>query len=182
MFKNSGSIAALLVVAALAACSDSDGGSSRDESPSFAELATRNEEMADRVAAMAETTTLPTAGSATYEGTGAFNVGADASTDMLAELTLEANFETSEVGGEFSNFVGADGREIGGELTVQDSVANLNAFDAQVAGTLDDNGAKEVDALMSGAFRGADAEAVSGTIEGTIGSDTLGGDFVAEKK
>ena len=183
MFKKTAPFAALLTVAALAACGGSGGGDSdRDDSPSFAELATRNEDMADRVAAMEETVTLPTAGSATYEGTGAFDVGTDGTTDMLAELALEANFVSSEVGGEFSNFVGADGREIDGELTIADSVVNSNTFDAHAAGTLDDNGAKDVEVDMAGTFHGADADAVAGTLDGAIGSDTLGGEFVAEKK
>lgn len=184
MFKNPGFLAAMLTVAALTACgsSDNDDDNDNDRTPSFTELAARNRLMEVRVNAMDETATLPTAGSATYEGTGAFDIGANGSTDMLADLTLEADFAKSEVGGGFSNFVEADGDRVGGDLTIADSVVNGNTFDANARGTLNNGTAQDVNVDMAGTFRGDDADAILGMMDGTIGSDVLGGDFVATKK
>lgn len=182
MFKKTGSIAALFTVLALAACGSSDDDNGGNNTPSFTELSARNELMSKRVAAMRETSALPTTGRATYEGSGAFDVGANGATDMLADLKLEADFAASEVGGEFSNFVGRNGDEIGGKVTIADSVVNESTFDAVASGTLNDGEARNVDMTMTGTFRGQDARAVAGTMNGKIGSEDLGGSFVAAKK
>lgn len=182
MLKFSGLVVASLSVFALAACGGSGGGGHHNRAPSFEELSTRNAEMQTRVNALAETATMPTTGTATYLGTGAFDTGRDGSADMLADLALQANFATNTVGGKFTNFAGADGRRIGGDVTIQDSVANRNAFESRATGTLVDGGAKDVDVIMNGVFRGDKAQAVGGQMNGTIDGDALGGSFVAEKR
>lgn len=181
MFKTFGSIAALFAVLGLSACGSSSDNDDNDVAPNFARVASENAAMRARVDAMGETAAMPTQGTATYEGTGAFNVGGGQDADMLADLRLNADFASNQVGGEFSNFIGRDGRQIDGEVAIDASTRNGNAFDAIASGTLNDGGAKDVNMTMEGAFQGAEAEAVKGTLNGTIGSDTLNGDFVAEK-
>jgi len=187
MSRKAGLLAASCTVLLLAAC----GGSSSDnddERPSFEQLASRGNALEARLGALEETTVMPTTGSATYNGVAGFDMGGDNASDMLAELSLQANFADSTVGGKLSNFTTSDGSQMEGELNVADGIMNQQAFDANVSGTLRDGAESSTfDGTMNGAFLGANADAVSGTMNGSMegtlanGATEFGGAFVAEK-
>ena len=147
----------------------------------FAEIDTAGGELANRRADIPYTdpATLPTSGSATYDG----YIGVEvASAYVVAgEMEMTANFAgAGDLSGRVYNVVGDDGFKYGGELDLDNSILDRTAdtsieytFDMDMTGTLNGDGEDVVvDAYLLGDFTGLGHEYIEGVAEGTI---TAGG-------
>ena len=162
----------------------------------FAEITTAGNELGDRIGTAQSTdpTTLPTSGSATYDG----YIGATVENDYVVqgEMEMTANFAgAGDLSGRVYNVVGDDGFEYGGELDLDNSTLDRTAdtseeytFDMDMSGTLNGDGEDwVVDAFLVGDFAGLGHEYIGGAVGGTftaggIPQDIIGGGFVGEMR
>ena len=195
-FKFSKTAIPFSLMVTLAAC----GGSSTsgpNASTSFANIIEDAGTLADEVAVIPYTdpATLPTSGSATYNGF--IGVVLDNNAGVAGDLQLIANFapnaNENAITGSASNFFDNEENAIGGTLTLSNSVLDRNAdtntqftFDADLSGDLtSDEGDISVAAFLLGDFTGTNHEFVEGFVSGTatLNDETLflDGEFVAER-
>lgn len=193
---------------ALGACSDG-GGDDGDGSPD--NLAGYDAEFAELVAdadglAPTDPSTLPTTGSADYEGVIRMAADPDAPAPpnpMSGTLDMALDFETGAITGEATDFVtyGDDPDEavsMDGSLVVAGAITrDPNASDAMTAdidGSVQvnadsggDEGSYRVDGVLRGDLLGEDGQVVGGNVSGTVYTEDspysaeLDGDFIAAR-
>lgn len=189
---------------ALGACSDGGG----DRPPTtLAGYDAEFAQLAEDAAGFAPTdpASLPTTGSADYEGV----VRIDASDAIFGPdrisgtLDLGVDFGSGEIAGEATDFVTTSG---GDEVVMQGSLAvsgdltrDPSATDGVVADMtglleietdpdLEDEGRFGVDGTLRGDFLGENGQVIQGDVSGTIqnvdapfGPEPIGGDFIVER-
>ncbi len=190
-------VAALAAAGVMAGCSDSGSGDGSGGGPgvsepplvsgpppTYAELSTEAEKLGEQVEDLylTEPSNLPTSGSARYDGVIAIatdGVGG-APEDFAGELSLNVDFEDSNLSGQASNFVTVDEERLDGSLAITNGDLDRNTnpefeptylFDMN--GTLSDSDGDEfqVDAGGAGAFLGDDGEATFGFVVGGMSSE-----------
>lgn len=162
----------------------------------FAEISTAGNELSNRLETIPFTdpTTLPTSGSATYDGY--IFAGVENDLFVLGQMEMNANFAgAGDLSGRVYNVVGDDGFEYGGELDLDNSTLDRtgdtlleDTFDMDMSGTLNGDGEDwVVDAFLVGDFAGLGHEYIGGAVGGTftaggIPQDIIGGGFVGEMR
>lgn len=183
----------LIVASTLAACGGSSTSSGSSPSASFSEIADEARDFFEELETTPFTspTTLPSSGSATYDGVIGANL--DNGSAVAGDLELIANFGSDSISGSASNFFDDQENSLGGSLAISDSFLDRTAntdidytFGASLAGTLtSDDGDAVVDAIILGDFLGSSHRNVGGIVFGSVtqNNDTLflDGDFVAER-
>lgn len=165
----------LPVVAGLSACGGSggsgNGGTGGDGSAivSHADQLRALDAAAARLADLELTDTLPSTGSATYDGhLGATAVIGGDPVFVTAGVTLTARFGSGTIGGTFSEVRAADGT-VDGAGVFENGTFGPAGIETAVAGTLVRSGvAHTLAGEMRGAFLGSRAQAVVGAIEGDL--------------
>ena len=174
----------ILALCSLAACGGGGGSESR---PSFEELSAGETAMATRIDALDATETMPTTGSTIYNGY--LNVSTSVGGDILGEITMNADFDDNGITGTASNFADANGGLYDGSVGLNGTISG-NGFSGGLAGTLTDQDDEllAVTGEIDGGFLGANAEAISAEVEGTINwsgdpGNPIGfeGGFIAER-
>lgn len=134
---------------------------------------------------------MPDTGSATYTGVASLNyderldVG-DENNDYNAEVTLEANFGSSDLTGEMTNFQSPNGA-VDGTLDLENGAVIDNFVDGDFVGTIEDDGESiDLSVDIDGVFRGdgtGEPAAISGDLDGdyTTANDSgnIFGSYVA---
>lgn len=129
-----------------------------------------------------EPTTLPTTGSAEYEGV--LFVEAPGNVDILGDIALNFDFAESEFEGQAEDFVDVQGNGYDGDLAIENGFINRSVNTAtnftyvgDIGGTITgpDDIDYNVDALILGEFFGSDAEHTGGLLSGVV--ESAGGDF-----
>ena len=186
--------AILFTTLAVAGCGASSGGGAAPDRSAKAIL------LAEKLAAenISEPATLPTTGSARYEGfmTARLPLGPESRrVDYLGDLYLDVDFaaDQNQLSGSASGFAHNDNRLegalsiTGGDLFRETDPDKNYTFTGEIDGTLS-RGASDfvVDADLTGEFRGRNQDGVSGIVYGDItgpqGQDIFDGSFSAEKK
>lgn len=137
--------------------------------------------------------TLPMSGRAQYNGVIQMDVQQGAlRTVMNGDLQLNANFANEKVSGRANSFVDPSDNAYSGSLDVTNSVMDRGAdpttgftYQTDLTGRLTGNGQTiDVDAGLSGDFRGTQPDATSGIVQGTVsgtgGAGFVYGDYIAE--
>lgn len=138
--------------------------------------------------------TLPTSGSATYDGF--VGVEIENAFGVAGELEITANFAGGgNLSGRVFNVVGENGFAYGGELDLDNSTLDRGAdtdfeytFQMDMTGTLDgEDEAVVVDAMLLGDFTGPGHEFIEGAAVGAITTggirqDITDGGFVGEMR
>ncbi|MFC0281383.1 transferrin-binding protein-like solute binding protein [Falsigemmobacter intermedius] len=164
----------------LAACGGSGGGSQA----SFSTMESRGTALIEKLEGQSATpvSAMPSAGSATYSGIAGFAPSIYDEVEVLSEASLTANFASSTIAGNLTNFRDYQNTAIPGSVNIHSGVISGNEFGADLTGSLTVDGrASAVDGSMAGAFVGANAGGVVGLIEGTVGSQYMVGVLGAEK-
>lgn len=128
---------------------------------------------------------MPRSGSASYSGVAAYAENDDIQFDdsgvtilnasIVSDVTLETNFGTGDVTGDFSNFKAADGRVINGSLPLDEGKITDNFLTADVDGTMRVDGDRnDIDARMAGVFLGERYNAITGAFVGEMTSRSTG--------
>jgi hypothetical protein len=126
---------------------------------------------------------MPTTGTATYSGVAGFGAETSEQVEVMSQASLAANFATSSISGNLTNFRDYENNSIPGSVAIQNTSINGNQFTAPMNGSLTVNGAPSaVNGTMVGAFGGANANSIAGIIEGTVGSQQMYGLLGAEKQ
>ncbi len=144
--------------------------------------------LASRLEDLEFTETLPSSGSAVYEG----YLGATASLPggdavfLLADATLEARFGDGEMSGAFTNLISSVGTRVPGSVAVSNGIIGPSGIDALVAGSFTYGGAGyAVSGTLSGAFLGTSAGAMVGVVDagltGPGGAGSFSGDVWAAR-
>lgn len=167
----------------LAAC----GGSSTSSSSgaSFDSMVTRGEALINKIDGQSITPvrSMPTAGTASYSGVAGFGASIYDEVEVLSEASLTANFGSSSISGNLTNFRDYENTAIPGSVAIQSGVIRGNQFSANLNGSVTtDGGAQAVNGTLDGGFAGASANLVAGVIEGTVGGERVVGVLGAEKK
>lgn len=162
----------------------SGGGGGTADGQTFLEHDGPLMEMEGRTAALAPTSTaaMPTTGSATYDGYafvemnmtgGPVDVGDPGYEAANARIALNADFASSSVSGQIHEVGVEDGPTLTGSLPITGGSISGNGMTGRAAGTLGggDRGDIGLDLALDGTFRGSAAEAVRGTITGTVEYD-----------
>lgn len=137
---------------------------------------------------------LPMSGHASYDGVIRMDVQKGASQVSLnGALNLSVNFRNEAISGSASGFVDQADRAYSGKLTVSNGVMDRAAnpatdytFQADLDGQLKGGGNNfDINAGLSGDFKGSQNDAVVGTVQGTAtsaaGTGYLYGDFIGEQ-
>ncbi len=176
-------VVALAAAGVMAGCSDSgsDGGGQR---PSYDDLTSEAEALGERAEDMylTDPSDLPTSGSASYEGVIGFATLGDsgAPEDFAGELSLNVDFDDSELSGQASNFVTAGEEQLEGSLSITNGELDRDTdpeieptYTFDMNGTLSDASDDDfqVDAEGAGAFLGDSGEATFGVVAGGISSE-----------
>jgi hypothetical protein len=115
---------AVLLCAALAACSS--GGSSSNSAPTFTELADEGTTLAGQIEALDYTdpSSLPTTGSAQYNGVMGLAVDGGETPDsvLLGELTMDVGFDQNAISGSVTNIVDRNNDRYEGQLALSNGV------------------------------------------------------------
>ncbi len=168
---------ATAAVGTLAAC-----GGSGDGRPSYDELNTRYDQLADVVIGQEifQPEALPTSGSQTYDGAISFFIF-DASIELIGELELSTGFAgNGSINGTADNFSDNVDFEFDGELTIdngaifRDGNPNTAGFVADMAGDLSSTNGEvdlSVDSIVVGDFYGDNYEYIFGAVRGTLDVD-----------
>jgi hypothetical protein len=193
-------LVAPLCLGLLAGCGG--GGDEGDEDrPSRSEMLTlaRNLGEASEELDYTDPESLPTTGSAEYDGIMSIETGGSsgAPSRMVGELGLEVNFgrDGNFLSGEAENFVGSNGKELDGSLEISaggldrdvDPDSDVPTYVGSIEGTLENpNGAEyRMSGSLEGDFRGEEPDYAVGTVDGILrgpdGNGTFDGDFVAER-
>ena len=132
---------------------------------------------------------MPTLGSATYDGVAGFaefpTTGNVADYQIMADLSLVADFDTGAMTGELTNFNQRDDQQLEGSLRLSNGRISGSGFTADAIGTVDYGTDPLVwDLEVQGDFRGSSGQSVSGTANGTLSDGSavttpMFGDFVA---
>lgn len=126
------------------------------------------------------TENMPIAGSATYTGVAVFEFDEQFNEDVsnveiLARMSMTANFAGSTVDGRFDNFRDFDNTKVDGSLVWQQTNIVDNVFETTASGKLSRGGeSADVKLGIAGGFFGENAEFVTGESAGTYTT----GDFV----
>lgn len=136
--------------------------------------------------------TLPMSGRAQYNGVVQMDVQQGARrTSMNGDMQLNVNFANQKISGRANNFVDQSDNAYSGTLSVSNSVMDRGAdptsgftYLTDLKGRLTGNGQTlDIDAGLSGDFRGAQPGATTGIVQGTVagpgGAGFLYGDFIA---
>lgn len=172
---------AMALIATLAACGGSSGGSDNPVAEYGSDSA-RASRLVAQTANMTQTAAaaMPTTGRAEYDGVVGMAFGGApgslARAQMLGEVDLNADFARGTISGEMDDFTTADGRELSGSLRVNGGRISGSDFKANVNGRL--TGAGKVPGNVSGRvdgdFLGAGANAIRGTGTATSSQGTVG--------
>jgi hypothetical protein len=177
-------ISSINAIVLISACSSGDGRSSTE---SYSDLRTTylsidNEISADSVV---DPSTLPTSGSANYDGT--LFIETPANVDILGKLEMAFDFDNDSFNGKATDFVDDDNDTYDGQLDITNGDINRAAntavtvtFFGDVDGTItdpDDN-FYTIDAQVVGNFYGDDEQYIAGGVRGTAASNL--GDFTLE--
>ena len=181
----------------LAACGNEGGGLGQTRPPvNYATLSAQRSALQANWAGQSATvpTTLPASGTASFAGVMSLDAQTAAGNlSMAAELAVDADFATSTISGRADGFRDEFGVNFQGAVTLTNGFIDRRADPAtdptvlaDVNGTLTGGGdAFSISATMNGAFLGAGAQAVTGTINGTaassFGSGYLTGDIIAQR-
>ena len=184
---------------ALSACSDGSSDGSPDGlagfDAEFADLASAADGLAPT-----DTSTLPTSGSADYEGVIRLTspVGGIVPDAMSGTLGLVLDFGSGAITGEATDFVKDDDESLEGSLDVSgdftrdpgaanDLVAGINGLIYVDTGPVEDEGQWFVTGTLQGDFLGEDGQVVRGDVSAEAGDPLFGpdepidGDFIAER-
>jgi hypothetical protein len=178
--RNFSAIALASTTLLLAACVGGGSGGA-----SFDSMATRGQNLINAVDGEQATPvgSMPTTGTATYAGVAAFAPTEYDQVEILSEASLKANFGSSSISGNLSNFRDYENNRFPGSVAIQSGVISGNQFDADLSGSLTVDGAPTiVKGTLNGGFVGANANLAAGAIEGTVGGQSMVGVFGAEKK
>jgi len=168
------------------------GGSSTGAT-SFKSIETAGNALSNEIFSVPYTdpSTLPTSGSASYNGY--IGVTVDNAIDVAGELELTADFASDNITGSAFNFFDRNENAYAGTLEVSnggfDRTADTSSeftFGADLDGTLSNSGENiQVDASLDGDFTGSDYRYVEGTVFGRArtseGWFSLDGGFVGER-
>ena len=133
---------------------------------------------------------IPTSGSVGYTGVVGFSEEAPGDIltyDMMADLSLQADFGTGAVTGTMDNFNTRDDVDMNGSLTLTEGQVAGTGFTANAIGAFTDGTTAEIwDLDVNADFVGAGGSGIMGTATGTIsngGSETrdVFGDIVAQQ-
>ena len=137
------------------------------------------------------TSTLPSTGSATYEGVALLNTDR---VSMAGATSLTANFASQTVSGSIHDIEADGGGSLSGTINVGTGiigpVAGVQRFTAPLSGTLSGaplaaTGPISVNGAMTGTFLQSDYRAIAGVVTGTYssggGSGGLSGLAIAER-
>lgn len=131
---------------------------------------------------------MPVTGTATYNGTAGFAVDATSrgltqqnltaeDLDTLADLELNADFANSSVSGKIDNFNDFQLGKLDGSASIDNGTITGSTISADVSGSVRVEGSDEMLAgTLDGAFVGAGADGVAGTVEGDL--TTSDSDFI----
>ncbi len=176
------SISAMVLVAA---CSTGGGGGSNaNGTETFSDLRATFLSINNEIDfnSVVDASTLPTSGSANYNGSVFFTT--PQSLIVIGELDLAVDFAASQFDGEATGFADEKGFAYDGKLEVANGDINRSAdpdttyaFVGEIDGTISDpdDNAYAVDAFIVGDFFGSDEEYIAGVIKGDVESDL--GDF-----
>lgn len=113
-------------------------------------------------------------GTVAYSGLASFNYDAPRTADgvdLLADMTLTADFDTNRVEGTIDRFNSPSGN-VSGSVDVTDGAIVLNALQANGEGTIvEGDTSTELTFELLGQFRDTDGSVATGEIEGTYSSD-----------
>ena len=164
----------------LTACGGSGSGGA-----SFDSMATRGEALINKIDGQNPTpmSSMPTAGTATYSGVAAFAPSIYDEPEVLSEASLTANFGSSSISGNLTNFRDYENTVIPGSVAIQSGVITGNQFGANLTGSVTiDGAAAAVNGTLDGGFASTNANLLAGIIEGTVGGEYVIGVLGAEKK
>lgn len=133
--------------------------------------------------------TLPTAGTARYDGAIIFS---EAAYSLIGDLQVDVSFASDAIGGRATDFVDSNNTDFDGQLDISDGSINRgadplveNQFSATMDGVLtSEQGSALIQSTVGGNFLGENREAIAGaalgtatTIEGTgfVGLSTVDG-------
>lgn len=167
-------LVAAMLCGTLTACSDDDF-----EDRSFSDYEDDIEELENEIVGLDYTdpATLPTTGSAQYNGVMGLAVGGGESpAEVLAgDLELNASFAQSAVTGSVTDIVDGNNDEYGGSLDIDDDYFNRNTdpddeftYGASLTGSVTDPDGDEwdIDAIMDGDFFGTNWSHTAGEVVG----------------
>lgn len=198
-----GSIVVLAACGALAGCGGS--GSSGGGTPGYADLIGEGDALFDEALTMdiTDADSLPTSGSAQYDGVMAVEVYADdddaggleSSIFLAGDLAMNVDFGAVDpISGSVTNIADSDEARYGGSLSLGASTLNRVAdpeddwqFEADLAGTITDPEglAWDIDTDMRGDFVGEQAGYAAGEVEGSacgsLDCSYVYGGFIAAK-
>lgn len=159
----------IIGVITLTACG---GGSSSSSSSSIDNLADPGLALAEQLSSMPATAALdmPVSGSALYEGYAAYSVETSNPAQILSdpgtvsEIEIRADFASSIISGNATNFQNYDGVQMEGSLGITNGSVVGATLSADIGGTLTENGVPiRYDGEIQGGFLGQNAEAIAGT-------------------
>lgn len=185
----------LLAILGLAACGGGGGGS-RAERLSYDQLGKQGTTIIAKYknASVTDASAMPKAGKATYNGVAAFvtdeyfvddvaGIADDA--DVLAKMTLRADFRKSTVSGNLTNFVGPENEKASGTVALGEAEIVGSEFDGgTVSGRIHDHTNKTdivVNGHYSGAFVGPNAKGAVGLMMFQANGVPVTGVFGVEK-
>lgn len=163
----------------LAACDSSNDGSS------FNSMSSRGEALLARVETQSATPVgdMPTIGRATYEGVAGFSTSVSDDVEVMSEASLTADFASSSISGELTNFRDWENNTIAGKVDIEAGTISGNQFTNNLSGSLNYNGRNEnVSGVMDGGFVGANAGTAVGIIDASVGSLPVVGVLGAERR
>lgn len=159
-------VAVIGLTSLVSGCSTSTG-----DTP-FEDNAVAFEEMVDRLIAAGDTVTMPTDGTATYNGYIGMSDDLDEGA-VVGDLALTADFGAAagaQITGSGTNFIDDADEAMGGSVTISAGAIIATLFAADVDGTLTQAGDSFlVDGLIEGAFLG---DTPAGEPEGVLGAIT----------
>ena len=178
---------ATLSLLALAACVSngaSDTPTTDEDTPTtYDAMLERAGELKEKIGAAAEQEVATQTGTATYNGIAGFALDQDANPTYLSNIVLNANFDTSTIGGSLSNFRDAEDNTFAGAVELENGGLTGVDFGASLVGQVTvGETVYNASGNISGEFSGSGAEYASGLVSINLGAGgEYGGYFGAEK-
>jgi hypothetical protein len=171
-----------MVCGSLSACSSGGSGGSSDDPPTFSELEAEGDVLAGQIEALDYTdpSSLPTSGSAQYNGVMGVYVGDEENGGIIAgDLRLDVAFSGADpITGRVTNLVDQDNTRYQGQLNISGSDLDRTidpdleyTYVAGLAGSVSDpaDGAVyNVNGDLFGDFFGSNYSHTGGDVEGTV--------------